>query len=136
MPIWKFTVTIQPTYRQWITPEFLQAYKEIIRKSYSLLKPDRFAVFVVGEVRDKTGVYRSFVPDTIASFQEAGLCYYNEMILVNAISSLAMRAGKQFSNSRKIGKLHQNVLVFYKGDPSKIKENFSELDFSDDDLFK
>ena len=117
-------------------PEFLQAYKEIIRKSCSLLKPDRFAVFVVGEVRDKTGVYRSFVPDTIASFQEAGLCYYNEMILVNAISSLAMRAGKQFSNSRKIGKLHQNVLVFYKGDPSKIKENFSELDFSDDDLFK
>lgn len=117
-------------------PEFLQAYKEIIRKSCSLLKPDRFAVFVVGEVRDKTGVYRSFVPDTIASFQEAGLCYYNEMILVNAINSLAMRAGKQFSNSRKIGKLHQNVLVFYKGDPSKIKENFSELDFSDDDLFK
>lgn len=28
-------------------PDFLQAYKEIIRKSCSLLKPDRFAVFVV-----------------------------------------------------------------------------------------
>lgn len=117
-------------------PEFLQAYKEIIRKSCSLLKPNRFAVFVVGEVRDKNGVYRSFVPDTINAFQEAGLYYYNEMILVNAIGSLAMRAGKQFSNSRKIGKQHQNVLVFYKGDLSKIKENFPELDFSDDDLFK
>lgn len=117
-------------------PEFLQAYKEIIRKSCSLLKPDRFAVFVVGEVRDKSGMYRSFVPDTIAAFQEAGLHYYNEMILVNNIGSLAMRAGKQFSNSRKIGKQHQNVLVFYKGDLSKIKENFPELDFSNDDLFK
>ena len=117
-------------------PEFLQAYKEIIRKSCSLLKPDRFAVFVVGEVRDKSGVYRNFVPDTIAAFQAAGLHYYNEMILVNNIGSLAMRAGKQFCNSRKIGKQHQNVLVFYKGDLSKIKDNFPELDFSDDDLFK
>lgn len=117
-------------------PEFLAAYREIIKKSCSILNDDRFVVFVVGEVRDKCGVYRSFVPDTIAAFQEAGLQYYNEMILVNNIGSLAMRAGKQFSNSRKIGKQHQNVLVFYKGDPNKIKENFPELDFSDDDLFK
>ena len=47
-----------------------------------------------------------------------------------------MRAGKQFNNSRKIGKQHQNVLVFYKGDLGKIKETFPVLDFSDDDLFK
>lgn len=117
-------------------PEFLAVYREIIRKSCSMLKNDRFAVFVVGEVRDKKGIYRSFVPDTIAAFQETGLHYYNEMILVNNIGSLAMRVGKQFSNSRKIGKHHQNVLVFYKGDPKKIRENFPELDFSDDDLFK
>lgn len=117
-------------------PDFLAAYREIIRESCSILNDDRFAVFVVGEVRDKNGVYRSFVPDTITAFQEAGLQYYNEMILVNNIGSLAMRAGKQFSNSRKIGKQHQNVLVFYKGDPNKIKDNFPELDFSDDDLFK
>lgn len=117
-------------------PEFLKAYKTIIRKSCSLLKDNRFAVFVVGEVRNKNGAYRNFVPDTITSFQEVGLAYYNEMILVNNIGSLAMRAGKQFNNSRKIGKQHQNVLVFYKGDPGKIKENFPELDFSDDDLFK
>lgn len=117
-------------------PDFIKAYTEIIKKSCSLLNDNRFAVFVVGEVRDKSGVYRSFVPDTITAFQEAGMLYYNEMILVNNIASLAMRAGKQFNNSRKIGKQHQNVLVFYKGDPGKIKETFPVLDFSDDDLFK
>ena len=117
-------------------PDFIRAYKEIIKKSCSLLNDNRFVVFVVGEVRDKSGVYRSFVPDTITAFQEAGMLYYNEMILVNNIASLAMRAGKQFNNSRKIGKQHQNVLVFYKGDPGKIKETFPVLDFSDDDLFK
>ena len=52
------------------------------------------------------------------------------MILVNAVGSLPIRAGKQFNASRKIGKTHQNVLVFYKGDPKKIKENYPELDLS------
>lgn len=117
-------------------PEFLKAYKEIINKSCLLLKENRFAIFVVGEVRDKNGVYHSFVPDTIAAFQEAGLHYYNEMILVNAICSLAMRAGKQFNNSRKIGKHHQNVLVFYKGDVKRIKDFYPELDLSGVDSFK
>ena len=117
-------------------PEFLNVYKEIIRKSCSLLKNDRFAVFVVGEVRDKNGLYRSFVPDTITAFKEAGLYYYNEMILVTMVASLAMRAGKQFNNSRKIGKQHQNVLVFYKGDVKNIKVNYPELDLSGLDVFE
>lgn len=116
--------------------EFLTAYRTIIKKCCDRLKENRFAVFVVGEVRDKKGVYRNFVSDTISAFQQAGLQYYDEMILVNMIGSLAIRVGKQFGNSRKIGKLHQNVLVFYKGDPRKIRDNFPELDFSDDDLFK
>lgn len=116
--------------------EFLTAYRTIIKKCCDRLKENRFAVFVVGEVRDKKGAYRNFVSDTISAFQQAGLQYYDEMILVTMAGSLAMRAGKQFSKSRKIGKQHQNVLVFYKGDPRKIRDNFPELDFSDDDLFK
>ena len=110
--------------------EFLKAYKEIIKKSCELLKPDRFAVFVVGDIRDKKGFYRNFVSDTIMAFWNCGLPLYNEMILVNVIGSLAIRAGRQFNNGRKVGKQHQNVLVFYKGDPKKIKENYPELDLS------
>ena len=41
-----------------------------------------------------------------------------------------LRAGKQFSNSRKVVKHHQNVLVFYKGNPKNIKANYPELDLS------
>ncbi len=85
----------------------------------SLLKPNRFAVFVVGEVRDKAGNYYGFVPDTIAAFRAAGLHYYNEGILVTAAGSLPIRAGKQFRSSRKFGKTHQNCLVFVKGDGKK-----------------
>ncbi|MEG2856807.1 SAM-dependent methyltransferase [Bacteroides sp.] len=111
--------------------DFKQAYFEIIKRSCSMLKDDRFAVFVVGEVRSKQGVYRNFVSDTISAFIEAGMVYYNEMILVNQIGSLAMRASNQFNHSRKIGKHHQNVLVFYKGDTNAIGSNYPELDLSE-----
>jgi len=96
--------------------DFKGAYFEIIKKACALLKQDRFACFVVGEVRDKKGNYYDFVGDTIEAFRAAGLEYYNEAILVTAIGSLPIRAGKQFSVSRKLGKTHQNVLVFVKGD--------------------
>lgn len=103
-------------------PEFVQAYRQIIKESLALLKPDRFACFVVGEVRSPEGSYRNFVSDTIAAFVDAGARYYNEAILVTQVGSLAIRAGKAFTTSRKLGKTHQNVLVFVKGDPRKATE--------------
>ena len=110
--------------------DFLSVYREIIRKSCSLLKEDRFAVFVVGDVRDKKGFYQNFVSDTIQAFIDSGVLLYNEMILVNAVGTLSIRAGRQFAIGRKVGKQHQNVLVFYKGNPKNIKANYPELDLS------
>ena len=110
--------------------EFLKIYREIIRKSCEMLNDDRFAVFVVGDVRDKKGFYRNFVSDTIKAFLDCSVTLYNELILVNQLGNLQMRAGKYFNGGRKVGKQHQNVLVFYKGDPKKIKENYPELDLS------
>jgi DNA modification methylase len=114
--------------------EFRKAYFEIVAKTCSLLKPDRFACFVVGEVRDKRGNYYGFVPDTIAAFREAGLHFYNEAILVTAAGSLPIRAGKQFAATRKLGKTHQQVLVFLKGDAKRAVEAIGEVDFADDGI--
>jgi hypothetical protein len=108
--------------------DFKAAYTEIIVESCKALKDDRFAVFVVGEVRDKKGIYYNFVGDTITAFQEAGLGYYNEMILMTSTGSLAMRTDKQFMSSRAIGKTHQNVLVFIKGDRKKAAAYCNEAD--------
>lgn len=96
--------------------DFRAAYFEIVAKACARLRPDRFACFVVGEVRDNKGAYIDFVGDTVQAFRDAGLAYYNEAILITAVGSLPIRAGKQFSSSRKLGKTHQNVLVFVKGD--------------------
>lgn len=110
--------------------QFIDVYNQIIKKTCDQLKEDRFAVFVVGDVRDKKGFYQNFVSDTIMAFWNCGVILYNEMILVNAVGTLAIRAGKQFSAGRKVGKQHQNVLVFYKGNPKNIKANYPELDLS------
>lgn len=109
--------------------QFREAYFEIIAKSCSLLKDNRFACFVVGDVRDKRGHYYNFVGDTVEAFREAGLHFYNEAILVTAVGSLPIRVGKQFVASRKLGKTHQNVLVFLKGDGKKASEAVGEVDF-------
>jgi DNA modification methylase len=111
--------------------EFRPAYFEIITKACALLKQDRFACFVVGDVRDKRGAYYDFVGDTVQAFRDAGLDYYNEAILVTAVGSLPIRAGKQFASGRKLGKTHQNVLVFLKGSAKKAVEALGEVEFGD-----
>jgi DNA modification methylase len=110
--------------------DFLKDYREIIQKSCDKLNDNSFAVFVVGEVREK-GNYVGFVPDTIRAFQDAGMSYYNEMILLQEPATAAMRAEKSMNASRKVPKAHQNVLMFSKGSPQKAAErmgNFTELE--------
>jgi len=111
--------------------QFLEVYSSIIKKSLDKLKNNRFAVFVVGDVRDEKGFYRNLPEETVNIFTKWGALKYNEIILVNSIGTLPIRAGKIFNNSRKIGKMHQNVLVFFKGDAKKINEIFGKLDLDD-----
>ena len=114
---------------------FVEAYRAIIAKSCALLKQDRFACFVVGEVRDKKGNYINFVGDTVQAFRAAGLHYYNEAILVTCVGSLPIRAGRQFSAGRKLGKTHQNILVFVKGDGKNAANACGAVEF-DESMFE
>ncbi|MFJ9816173.1 class I SAM-dependent methyltransferase [Streptomyces sp. NPDC101151] len=97
--------------------EFTAAYTEIIRESARCLAPDRFATWVVGEVRGSDGMLRGLVPLTVAAHASAGARLYNDAILHNPIGTAAMRLPQQWRASRKIGRHHQYVLTFVKGDP-------------------
>lgn len=97
--------------------DFIQAYADIIQKAVGLLRDGRFAVWVVGDLRGPNGSYRGLVRDTVTAFEKAGLALYNDAVLLTPLGSLPVRAGKTFKASRKLGKAHQNVLVFVKGDP-------------------
>jgi DNA modification methylase len=99
---------------------FLANYKRIILRCFQRLKNDRLACFVVGDFRNpKTGYYRGFVADTINAFREVGMHLYNDAVLVTSVGSLPIRVSGQFVGGRKLGKTHQNVLVFAKGDPRR-----------------
>ncbi len=111
--------------------EFRPAYAQIIAAASRMLKPDRFACFVVGDVRDKRGFYYGFPWHTVQAFEDAGLRLYNEAVLVTAVGSLPVRAGKQFAATRKLGKTHQNVFVFVKGDPKKATDAVGPVEFGD-----
>lgn len=97
-------------------PQFVDTYTKIIQASCRMLKQDRHAVFVVGDVRDKDGNYVCFPEDTVAAFRSAGLHKYNHGILVTSVGSLPVRVGKQFVAGSKLGKTHQDILGFIKGD--------------------
>jgi len=112
--------------------DFKKAYFKIIKESCDLLKDNRFAVIVIWEVRKKNWEYYNFVGDTIQAFLDAWLKYYNEIILAIAFSTLPLRAWRIFNSGRKIGKRHQNVLVFYKWDIKQIKNNFKSFDDTED----
>ena len=96
--------------------KFINVYREIIFESVRRLKDNRFAAFTVGDIRDKSGNYRNFVSETISAFIDAGCNLYNSAVLLNRTGTVAMQVSHNFPIGRKLGKLHQNVLVFLKGD--------------------
>lgn len=99
-------------------PDFKAAYAQVIAQATQLLRRDRFAVWVIGEVRDKrTGLCRGLVAETVRAFQAAGLHLYNELMTVDPIGTASVRAGAYFTSNRKIARSHQSFLVFVKGDP-------------------
>lgn len=110
--------------------EFNAIIAKCIKLSVKKLKPNRFAVCVVGEIRDDKGGYRNFVADTIKNFTDAGMIYYNDIVLLTPIGTAGIRAARTFA-TRKAVKVHQNMLVFYKGDMSKIKATFGEVEIGD-----
>jgi DNA modification methylase len=94
---------------------FVKAYETIIEEAALRLRRDRFAAIVVSEVRAPDGMYRGLIHRTITAFERAGMRFYNEAVLVNTAGSLPLRAARQFEATRKLGRTHQNVLVFLKG---------------------
>ena len=112
----------QPTYH-----EFLEILENAFIGAIESLKDNRFAVIVCGDIRnDKTGAYYRFPDDIKTIFTSNGMILYNELILVEPLGTLPQRVTR-FMQNRKIGKCHQNVLVFYKGNTAAIKKEFINL---------
>ena len=100
-------------------PDFCSAYTEIIRLGAEKLRNDRFACFVVSQVRDRNGAFHDLVGTTIRAFENAGLAFYNDAVLLTPPGSASVRVAKVFEAGRKLIRVHQNVLIFLKGDAKR-----------------
>jgi hypothetical protein len=96
-------------------------------KALSKMGKNTFVAVVVGDYRDKSGYLCNFVSKTIEACQVNGFRLFNEIILQNVVGTLALRVARQWETNRKIGKMHQNVLVFYNGDPKQMKEHWHKM---------
>lgn len=120
--------------------DFSAQYRKILIDSANLLKDNRFYAVVISDVRDRKGYYRDLRGLTTEAMREAGFRVYNEMVVVDPAQNAHLRA-RRYMNARKVVRTHQEALVFYKGDdpikaahqnmfiyyngdPKKIREEF------------
>jgi DNA modification methylase len=110
--------------------KFDEKYFSILGKAAKKLKNNRFFAVVVSEVREqsltgnyKIGKYRGLVSKTIQACEEAGLHFYNDMILFNSQHQAARVVDTYFKRNRKVASVHQNILVFVKGNPDIAAED-------------
>ena len=116
--------------------QFDDKLERIIYKSAIRLKENRFFGIVVSEVRKPSttgnysiGNYRGLVHKTINMCERHGLKFYNDMVLFNS-QHQASRVGKTyFDRNRKIPSVHQNVLIFVKGNPDIATEEIKGGEF-------
>lgn len=113
---------------------FMQILAEGFRGGWECLHNNRFAILVVGDVRNHlTQGYYDFAGDLIRIFKSFGATLINRFVLVEQIGSSCLRARNNFQR-RKATKIHQDVLVFFKGNPENIGNHFRPIDLSEQTL--
>jgi DNA modification methylase len=122
---------------------FNSAYEKIIAECARILRPDRFMVIVTGDARDGKGILHDLRGETIRAATRAGLHYVTGAVLVTQVGSTALMAAQAFVATRTLGRVHQDVTIFVRGDRSSAAracgdvqielEQLSDPDAAEDD---
>lgn len=114
-----------------MTPaEFDAAMARTIAQVGRVLRPDSFAVFVVGSVRDKKGHILDMRRCMSQAAEAAGMALVNDAVLLTPIGSAAMRAARGFRGGRTLARVHQEVLVYVKGSRKRAAERLGPVSFA------
>ena len=106
--------------------EFRDMLFEGYKRAISVMNDNTFFVVMTGDSRDKTGAYYGCEAEHELFFKQQGLSIYNRIVYLE--SEFTRRAqAKKTLNYRKYPKSEQKILVFYKGDISKIKELYPSI---------
>ena len=116
------------------TEEFEERHAAIIKKAVSKLKENRFAIWVVGNAREgKKGFWQNLYVNTYNAFRDAGCHHNDDLIQFLPVSSASIRARKQFEANRRTVRVHEFILCFVKGDPSKATKACGKVELLSDE---
>jgi hypothetical protein len=110
-----------PTYEQ-----FRDTLFEGYKKAITALNDNCFFVVMTGDSRDKKGAYYGCEAEHELFFRDQGLAIYNKIVYLECEFTRLAQA-KITMNYRKFPKREQKILVFYKGDISKIIELYPKI---------
>ena len=110
-----------PTYE-----EFRNTLFEGYKRGIEALNDNCFFVVMTGDSRDKKGAYYGCEAEHEIFFKEQGLHIYNKIVYLECEFTRLAQA-KVTLNYRKFPKREQKILVFYKGDISKIKDLYPPI---------
>ncbi|HDK42171.1 MAG TPA: hypothetical protein ENG87_02225 [Candidatus Pacearchaeota archaeon] len=93
--------------------EFLERYKQIMKKSINLLKEDKYMALVVGDFR-KNKKYYTFHLDNIKIMQELGMKLHDIIIIQSVSFDIANKRFGGLKRYLMTSKVHEYLLVFKK----------------------
>jgi hypothetical protein len=114
-------INSMPTYEQFRDMLF-SGYKSALTK----LNDNCFFVIMTGDSRDKNGAYYGCEAEHELFFKSHGLHIYNKIVYLECEFTRLAQA-KVTLNTRKFPKREQKILVFYKGDISKISSLYQSI---------
>ena len=94
--------------------EYLEMLQKVLKNCYQVLKKDCFAVFVVGNFRNKMGELEHLNGDLILQAKKAGFKLWDELIWEGASNVALTRCGK-FEKNRKSVRMHEYIIILKKG---------------------
>lgn len=110
-----------PTY-----DEFRETLFKGYKNAIEVLNDNCFFVVMTGDSRDKNGAYYGCEAEHEIFFKQNGLHIYNKITYLECEFTRLAHA-KRTLNYRKFPKREQKILVFYKGDMSKIKDLYPPI---------
>lgn len=93
---------------------FTSAYRQCLSQCASALRDGGFAAIVVGDMRSRNGAFKGLPELTCEVASDSGLSLYNRITYIQPYGTAPIRAGRQFSASRKVVGVSEQVLVFRK----------------------
>ena len=92
---------------------FMDSIHKVMKNVYTSLKPNSYAIWVVGNLRHKNTYLIDFRGDVVRSAKKAGFIFHDDIVVHSAAGNAVQRVGR-FEANKKSVRIHEYALIFKK----------------------